>query len=90
MKNKIYFLLFTAFCLYSTGFSQSVNNLFDFDYAQFGYDTTSNYVEIYYSINQSALTTKQQDSLKFVEGTLKISIRDSTSDSVLVDKQVDA
>ncbi|MBE0538821.1 MAG: hypothetical protein IH620_03845, partial [Ignavibacterium sp.] len=28
---------------------------FEFDYAQFAYDSTSNYVEIYYSFNQASL-----------------------------------
>lgn len=86
MKNKIFFLLLIFVSFYSKSYSQN-SGIFDFDYAQFGYDTTSNYIEIYYSINQAAFTVKTQDTAKYVEGILKISIKDSTSGKVVVDKQ---
>jgi GWxTD domain-containing protein len=87
MKNKIFFLLLIFLSFYSNSFSQSNGSIFDFDYAQFGYDSTSNYIEVYYSINQSLFTIKQQDTSKYVEGILKISIKDSTTGTVVVDKQ---
>jgi GWxTD domain-containing protein len=87
MKNKNFLLLLLALSFYSISFAQRGNSLFDFDYAQFGYDTTNNYIEIYYSINQSALTVKQQDTSKYVEGKLIISIKDSTTGVAIVDKQ---
>jgi GWxTD domain-containing protein len=87
MKNKNFLLLLLALSFYSMSFAQRGNSLFDFDYAQFGYDSTNNYIEIYYSINQSALTVKQQDTSKYVEGKLIISIKDSTTGVAVVDKQ---
>ncbi len=87
MKFKI--LLFAAlfFSFLSKSYSQENVNLFDFDYAQFSYDSTSNYIEFYYSFNQSALTPKSLDSAKFVEGVLKISMVDTSTNKLIVNKQ---
>ncbi len=75
MKLKIlFFLLITT----SLVFAQN-KYLFDFDYAQFGYDSTSNYVEFYYSFNQNAMTPVLTDSGKYVEGKLHIIIQDTAS-----------
>ncbi|HEX9251190.1 MAG TPA: GWxTD domain-containing protein [Ignavibacteriaceae bacterium] len=64
-------------------FSQS-NFDFEFDYAQFGYDTTSNYVEFYYSFNQASLTAGPDKSHINLEGLLKIFIKNvSTGDTVV-------
>ncbi|MCE7855465.1 MAG: hypothetical protein DYG97_02800, partial [Ignavibacteria bacterium CHB3] len=41
-------------------YSQNIN--FEFDYAQFGYDSLSNYVEFYYSFNQVGLTVTNTDT----------------------------
>ena len=59
---------------------------FEFDYAQFGYDSTSNYVEFYYSFEQASLTLFDTDSGDYVQGILIIAIEDSTTCEVLVDK----
>jgi GWxTD domain-containing protein len=59
---------------------------FDFDFAQFGYDSTSNYLEFYYSFNQNSMTVSSSDSISLVEGILHISIEDTTSGEVIVDK----
>lgn len=59
---------------------------FEFDYAQFGYDSTSNYIEFYYSFNQASLTINETDSSRNVEGTLAITIVDSLTGEVLLDK----
>ncbi|MEJ2104981.1 MAG: hypothetical protein P8X47_10450 [Ignavibacteriaceae bacterium] len=56
-------------------FSQNMN--FEFDFAQFGYDSVSNYVEFYYSFNQSCLQYMHTDSMDYVEGFLHIEIDDS-------------
>jgi GWxTD domain-containing protein len=57
---------------------------FQFDYAQFGYDTTSNYVEFYYSFGQASLTVVNTDSADYIRGILSISITDSaTGESVV-------
>ena len=49
--KKIVFILFVF--IYPA-FAQS-DFEFEFDYAQFGYDTSSNYVEFYYSFNEASL-----------------------------------
>ena len=64
-------------------FSQS-NFDFEFDYAQFGYDSTSNYVEFYYSFNQASLTVSTDNSTPTLEGILKIFIKNvSTGDTIV-------
>ena len=60
---------------------------FEFDYAQFGYDTTSNYVEFYYSFNQSSLKVDTQNSSTNIEGLLKIFIKDDVSGDTIVFNQ---
>ena len=60
---------------------------FDFDYAQFGYDSTSNYLEIYYSFNQSEMKISASDSMKTVDGILQISIEDTSTRQKIVDKE---
>lgn len=62
-------------------------NLFDFDYAQFGYDSTSNYIEFYYSFNQSILKAYQSDSSNLVGGILQISVEDTVSGQKIIDKE---
>jgi GWxTD domain-containing protein len=59
---------------------------FDFDYAQFGYDSTSNYVEFYYSFNQNSLQASPSDSVNIVEGILHIEIEDTSSGSLIVNR----
>ena len=60
---------------------------FDFDFAQFGYDSTSNYVEFYYSFNQDNLSRSVSDSAVYLEGILDISIKDSVNGNEVVNKQ---
>lgn len=59
---------------------------FEFDYAQFGYDSLSNYVEFYYSFNQLGLTYVDTDTLDYVQGLLQIQIDDSITSSNIIDK----
>ena len=66
-------------------FSQKIN--FEFDYAQFGYDTLSNYIEFYYSFDQIGLTFIDTDSSDYVGGILHIEITDSASLEKIIDKQ---
>lgn len=80
--KKIFTLFF--FLNASLIFAQEDLN-FNFDYAQFGYDSVSNYVEIYYSFNQNDLEINSSDSGKYVEGILRISIVDSLK-KPLIDK----
>lgn len=69
-------------------FGQTKSNFgFDFDYAQFGYDSASNYIEFYYSFNQNDLTVNKTDTSVFTKGILKISIEDTSLKKIAVDKE---
>ena len=86
MKNKL--LLFPIWLLFaSLIFGQSENNLFNFDYAQFAYDSTANYVELYYSLNENELTVSKTDSGNYIEGILRITIADTLSKKTAIDKK---
>ena len=70
-----------------TNFIYSQANLeFEFDYAQFALDTTSNYVEFYYSFNQASLTVIHTDTLDYTQGILRISIKDTATGTFVVDQ----
>lgn len=62
------------------------NFIFEFDYAQFGYDSVSNYVEFYYSFNQAGFTVSRTDSGDFIQGLLDIEINDSATGDVIISK----
>jgi GWxTD domain-containing protein len=74
------------FVLSISNFSQS-NFDFEFDYAQFAYDSTSNYVEFYYSFNQASFNVGSEDSQNNIEGLLKIFIKDSDDGDTVVFNQ---
>lgn len=59
---------------------------FEFDYAQFGYDSLSNYVEFYYSFNQVGLTFIDTDTTDYVQGLLQIEINDSVTSNNIINK----
>jgi GWxTD domain-containing protein len=65
-------------------FPQNIN--FEFDYAQFGYDSLSNYVEFYYSFGQSSLNYVDTDTVDYVGGILHIEITDSVTSEKIIDK----
>ena len=65
-------------------YSQKIN--FEFDYAQFGYDTLSNYVEFYYSFDQQSLSYAQTDTGSYVSGILHLEVDDSASSEKIIDK----
>ncbi len=81
--------LFTFFLLFLlTYFANAQNKLgFEFDYAQFLYDSSSNYVEFYYSFDQASLSVEKQDSNSNIEGILKIFVQDSSSGDTIVNNQ---
>jgi GWxTD domain-containing protein len=79
MKNILLFLLLSTIPL----FSQSDFD-FEFDYAQFGYDSTSNYIEFYYSFNQASLEVGNDSSAPNLEGLLKILIVNSEIGDTIV------
>lgn len=76
-------LLFTSILI----LPQRKSVLFDFDYAQFGHDSTSNYVELYYSFNQNALSVKKNDTITIVEAVLHVVITDTSNNDVLIERE---
>jgi GWxTD domain-containing protein len=82
MKCLFFLLIFIFTCNY---YSQDKFE-FEFDYAQFSYDSASNYVEFYYAFNQASLSRIQTDSLINVKGILHITIQDSATGALEVDK----
>ena len=83
--NKYFLTLLFILSYLNDFFPQKMN--FEFDYAQFGYDSLSNYVEFYYSFNQACLQLVDTDTIDYVEGILKIEISDSASGENIIDKQ---
>lgn len=59
---------------------------FDFDYAQFKYDSTSNYLEIYYSIIPSDFTLSNKNDDYFVQGKMHIQIQQKETNELVVNK----
>ena len=59
---------------------------FEFDYSQFAYDSTSNFIEFYYSFNQASLSLFETDTSKYIQGILNVSITDSASGEVIVNR----
>lgn len=72
-------------CLSSLSFSQKKLG-FDFDYAQFAYDSTRNYVELYYAFNQADLKTARTDSGSLSQARLGITIKDSSNGKILYER----
>ncbi|HLG32387.1 MAG TPA: hypothetical protein VI362_05055 [Ignavibacteriaceae bacterium] len=59
---------------------------FEFDYSQFAYDSTSNYIEFYYSFNQASLSLFETDTSRYIKGILNVSIIDSATGEVIVNR----
>lgn len=83
---KKFFTIISFFIIYSS-FTFAQDAGFDFDYAQFAYDSSSNYVEIYYVFDQGKLTQVNKEGENLVEATLSIQITDSTTSDTLVNNQ---
>lgn len=82
MKNIFFYLL-----IFISQFIYSQDIGFDFDYAQFGYDSTSNFVEFYYVFEQSKLLPINKDDKSFVEAFLKITVIDSASNDTIINNR---
>ncbi len=88
MKNKIKFYFFLSFLFVTvncTLYSQQKDFIFEYDYAEFAYDSTSNYVEFYYSFDQNSLIKVPQDTGTFVEGILHITLENKFTHKKVVD-----
>jgi len=79
-------LLLSLFLFLSNSiFSQKILE-FDFDFARFGYDTTANYIEFYYSFSQDDLgVTATEQGFKSI-AVLHIEIQDTLTKQTVVNK----
>lgn len=80
--KKFTFILFLFFQIIN-----AQNQLkFDFDYAQFRFDSTSNYFELYYSFDQSQLPPIEKEGNLFINAIMHVSFKDKESNEFVVDK----
>ena len=84
MKNLLFVFSFSFLSFFSSA-QQKLD--FDFDYAQFGYDSTSNFIEFYYSFGQKGLYQTETDSSIILEGTLAIDLTETINHKTLIDKE---
>lgn len=82
MKKIIFFLVFIPSILIK---AQSNFN-FNIDFASFKYDSTSNYVEFYYSFPTSQMKLVNQNNKLQVEGLFRLQIKDDKTGKYLVNK----
>ena len=82
-------ILLSALLFFSLPFFNSAQQKldFDFDYAQFAYDSSSNYIEFYYSFGQKGLAQTQTDSTVLLEGILDIEITDTSTNTTVIDRE---
>ncbi len=85
--KKLFLILFVfvsgafVFC-----FPQTKLN-FDIDYSQFAFDADSNMVEFYYLFETSSMQKVQEDSSRFVDGVLTISVKDTVTGNVIISRE---
>lgn len=84
--KKIFYITVYLFLTAILIWPQTKKIGFEFDYARFAYDSTSNFVEFYYSFDPNTMPLYSSDSLKYVDGTLKIDITDTATQKVVLDK----
>lgn len=83
IKNVLMFLIIVMF--YSNVCGQQ-NLDFNFDYARFNYDSSSIYLEVYYSFDQNDLTVVEKDGKSIVEGLIHMEIQDSSTGEYFLKK----
>jgi len=86
MKNYIRKIELLVFFLMASSIFAQNKLAFNFDFAQFGYDTLSNYLEVYYYFDQSKLTLKNKNNSFFVGANLTIKIQNLESNEFIVNK----
>ncbi|MBK8943723.1 MAG: GWxTD domain-containing protein [Ignavibacteriae bacterium] len=59
---------------------------FDFDYAQFQYDSTSNFLELYYSFYPADFKLQKEDGKNLIKAKMHIQIQNSSTDELVVNK----
>ena len=63
------------------------NNIdLELDYSQFSYDSTSNYLEIYYSFDQDNLTKTSENGQVLAKALMHIQIQNSETGELVVNK----
>ena len=82
MKKIIFFLVFIPSILIE---AQSNFN-FNIDFASFKYDSTSNYVEFYYSFPSNQMKLVNQNNKLQVEGLFRLQIKDDKTGTYLINK----
>jgi GWxTD domain-containing protein len=78
-------LLLIFFSIISQAFGQKTLN-FEFDYARFAYDSSSSYVEFYYSFNQEDLTLTKTNSGFLTKAVLSLELEDTLSKKIILSK----
>ncbi len=78
MKVVLTFLL--ALIVFQNSYQAQEPIGFEFDYARFKYDSTSVFLEIYYSFAQRDLTLEKIDEGYLVKGIIHIEMKDSTGE----------
>ena len=85
--KKIILLVFFACTGFLLSRAQTNGIGFDIDYAQFAFDRDSNLVEFYYLFDSASMLKVKEDSLLYVDGLLKISVKDSLTGRIIINKQ---
>ena len=81
---KKYLILLISF--FSINIIAQSHIKFDFDYAQFKYDSTSNYLEIYYSFVFSDNKQKSEEQDSMINVKMHIQIQNKETDELIVNK----
>lgn len=84
--KKIYYLLILLFLPVFIALPQSQFN-FNVDYASFKYDSSSNYIEFYYSFPGAQLTSVKKDDKNIIEGLLQLHIINTKSNKDFLNKK---
>lgn len=79
---KSIFILLILLANTSHFYPQKVD--FEFDFAQFGFDSTANYIEFYYAFNLTSFNPAQTDSGNYILGVLNVTIEDSATGEIIV------
>lgn len=85
MKN-FPFVLFFVFIALSPTFAQNQFG-FEFDYSTFNYDSTSVYMECYYSFDQTDLNLLRTENQYLVQGVIHLKLTDKNNGELFIDKE---
>ncbi|MBU1101789.1 MAG: GWxTD domain-containing protein [Bacteroidetes bacterium] len=76
------------FILYVTCLTSAQNTLlFDFDFARFSYDSSSSYLEIYYSFDINSLTKVTEDNKEKTSAILQIVLQNEVTQEYIVNRE---